>query len=208
MSQADAVINHLAELILEESLAPGSVDAQGNRSPHGAPWGVYPCAGADQWCVITIRSDAEWSALAAATGNPAWGEDPRFSTPADRRVHHDELDGLVSNWTSQLSARDAMQRLQAVHVPAAVVASALDLLDDPHLQAHDFLRVILQPGWDPLFVEGDCYRSEELTPPPAEPAPRHGEHTREIAHELLGLDDGDIDRLIAAGVLEIPADDS
>jgi crotonobetainyl-CoA:carnitine CoA-transferase CaiB-like acyl-CoA transferase len=100
-----------------------------------------------------------------------------------------------------------MERLQAVHVPAAMVASALDLLDDPHLQAHDFLRVILQPGWDPLFVEGDCYRTEELAAPPAEPAPRQGEHTREIAHELLGLDDAEIDRLVATGVLEVPADE-
>jgi crotonobetainyl-CoA:carnitine CoA-transferase CaiB-like acyl-CoA transferase len=123
---------------------------------------------------------------------------------AARQTHHDELDELVSNWTSQHSPRDVMERLQAVHVPAAMVASALDLLDDPHLQAHDFLRVILQPGWDPLFVEGDCYRTEELAPPPANPAPRHGEHTREIAHELLGLDDIEIDRLVAAGVLEVP----
>ncbi len=51
-------------------------------------------------------------------------------------------------------------------------------------------------------MEGDCYRADELAPPPAEPAPRHGEHTREIARELLGLDDGEIDRLIAIGVLE------
>jgi crotonobetainyl-CoA:carnitine CoA-transferase CaiB-like acyl-CoA transferase len=204
VSQADAVVNHLAELIVEESLAAGTVDARGNRSPQGAPWGVYPCAGADQWCVITTRSDAEWSALATAAGNTAWEEDPRFSTLAARQLHHDELDELVTNWTSQHTPRDVMERLQAVHVPAAMVASALDLLDDPHLQAHDFLRVILQPGWDPLFVEGDCYRTEELAPPPADPAPRHGEHTREIAHELLGLDDIEIDRLVAAGVLEVP----
>jgi len=52
-------------------------------------------------------------------------------------------------------------------------------------------------------VEGDCFRAEELAPPPAEPAPRHGEHTREIARELLGLDDDAIDGFVAAGVLEV-----
>jgi crotonobetainyl-CoA:carnitine CoA-transferase CaiB-like acyl-CoA transferase len=207
VSQADAVINHLGELILEESLAPGSVDARGNRSTHGAPWGIYPCAGPDAWCVITVRNDADWFAFATATGNQGWADDPRYATSADRLAHHEELDELVGNWTSQRPARDVMERLQSVHVPAAMVASALDLLDDPHLQAHDFLRVILQPGWDPLFVEGDCYRTEELPTPPADPAPRHGEHTREIVHELLGLDDHEIDRLVAAGVLEVPGDE-
>jgi crotonobetainyl-CoA:carnitine CoA-transferase CaiB-like acyl-CoA transferase len=208
VSQADAVINHLSELILQESLVPGSVDAQGNRSPLGAPWGLYPCAGDDQWCVITVRDDAEWSALAATAGHPGCATDRRFATAPDRHAHHDELDELVGAWTSQHDRRDVMARLQAAHVPAAMVQSSEDLLDDPHLQAHDFLRVILQPGWDPLFVEGDCYRADVLAPPPAEPAPRHGEHTRVIARGLLGLDDGEIDRLVAAGVFEVPPEDA
>ena len=33
-------------------------------------------------------------------------------------------------------------------------------------------------------------------------APRLGEHTREIARDLLGLSDAEIDRLVAAGALE------
>jgi crotonobetainyl-CoA:carnitine CoA-transferase CaiB-like acyl-CoA transferase len=102
-----------------------------------------------------------------------------------------------------LDRREVMERLQAVGVPAAAVLTAADLLEDPHLHAHDFLRVILQPGWEPLFVEGDCYRAEDLAAPAADPAPRHGEHTRAIANKLLGLDDVEVDRLIASGVLEV-----
>jgi crotonobetainyl-CoA:carnitine CoA-transferase CaiB-like acyl-CoA transferase len=203
VSQADAVINHLAELVLQESIAPRSAGARGNRSDVGAPWGVYRCAGDDRWCVITVRDDTEWSALADASGHPEWATEARFADAANRHRHHDELDLLVNEWTAQLGADEVMQRLQAVRVPAARVVSAGDLLDNPHLQAHDFLRVILQPGWEPLFVEGDCYRADELPPPPAEPAPRQGEHTREIARDLLGLDDTHIDRLIESGVLEV-----
>jgi crotonobetainyl-CoA:carnitine CoA-transferase CaiB-like acyl-CoA transferase len=77
------------------------------------------------------------------------------------------------------------------------------LLDDPHLAAHDFLHVVFQPGWDPLFVEGDCYRSALLAPEPAGPAPQQGQHTREIAADLLALGDTDIERLVGAGVLEV-----
>jgi len=202
VSQADAVINHIAELILEESLVPGSVDAVGNRSSQGAPWGVYPCAGDDQWCVITVRNDIEWAALAHLAGDPGWAVDPRFATAADRHANHDELDGEVSAWTSTLSARDVMHRLQSGQVPAAMVVTPLDLLEDPHLASHDFIQVIFQPQWDPLFVEGDCYRADQLRTSPPGPAPRQGEHTREIARELLSLEDDEIDRLIAVGVLE------
>jgi hypothetical protein len=33
-------------------------------------------------------------------------------------------------------------------------------------------------------------------------APMLGEHTREIATSVLGLDDAEVDKLLAAGVLE------
>ncbi|MCZ7526295.1 MAG: hypothetical protein M5U14_07925 [Acidimicrobiia bacterium] len=38
------------------------------------------------------------------------------------------------------------------------------------------------------------------------PAPGLGEHTREIAREVLGLADGEVDGLVARGMLEIPLD--
>src|SRR5262249_54358650 len=98
VGQADAGVNTIAELVPEESLAPGSVVAQGNRSSHGAPWGVYPCAGDDAWCVITARDDRDWRALANALDRPELATDARFASVADRRAHHDELDRILSAW--------------------------------------------------------------------------------------------------------------
>ena len=43
-----------------------SVVPSGNRSEQGAPWGLYPCAGEEQWVAITCRDDAEWQGLRAA----------------------------------------------------------------------------------------------------------------------------------------------
>ncbi len=76
-SQAESIIVSLGPQFLRESLEPGSA----RPTLHGetdAPWGVYPCAGDDQWCVITVGSDAEWSALVAAIGSPDWAVDPRL----------------------------------------------------------------------------------------------------------------------------------
>jgi crotonobetainyl-CoA:carnitine CoA-transferase CaiB-like acyl-CoA transferase len=44
-----------------------------------------------------------------------------------------------------------------------------------------------------------------MAPPRIEQAPRLGEHTRTICRELLGYDDAEIDRLMAAGAIEEPA---
>jgi crotonobetainyl-CoA:carnitine CoA-transferase CaiB-like acyl-CoA transferase len=205
VSQVDAVVNHLAELVLQESLEPGSVDARGNRGDGGSPEGIYPCADDDTWCAIAVRDDAEWSALLQAVGNAEWALDPRFATVAGRRDHAELLDELVASWTAKRTASTVMQHLQSVGIPAAQVATPFDLLQDPHLQAHDFVQVILQPDWEPLFVEGQCFRAEHLTVAPPDPAPRQGEHTRDLAAGLLDLDPADIEALVGRGVLEVPA---
>ena len=36
------------------------------------------------------------------------------------------------------------------------------------------------------------------------PSPVHGQHTREVLKEVLGLPDGEVDRLAAAGVVGLP----
>ena len=101
-----------------------------------------------------------------------------------------------------------MDILQQAGVPAAAVLSPADLLGDPHLHARGFLHVLDQPGFDSLLVEGDCHTAAHLPSKPPGPAPRQGAHTRDIARELLGLADLEIQRLVDAGVLEPdPAED-
>jgi crotonobetainyl-CoA:carnitine CoA-transferase CaiB-like acyl-CoA transferase len=202
VGQADAVINTVSELLLEESLEPGTVVPAGNRSPHGSPWGVYRCAGEDDWCVITVRDDADWAALVDAIDRPPWALDKWYELAAGRHAQADELDRQLGAWARTLGARDVMQRLQQCGVPAAAVLAPADLLGDPHLLSRDFIQVIVQPGFDSILVEGDCHTAEQLPKKAPGPAPRQGQHTRDIARNILGLPPAEIDRLIAAAILE------
>ena len=74
-AQFETPIGLLGDLYARESLEPGSVRPVGNASTRGAPWGCYPCAGEDEWCVINVRSDGEWQqlrkAIASVTGRDA-----------------------------------------------------------------------------------------------------------------------------------------
>ncbi len=63
------------------------------------------------------------------------------------------------------------------------------MIGDPHLQARDFIQVILKSGFDPIFVDGDCRSAERLPKKLPGPAPRQGEHTLDIARQVLGLTD-------------------
>ena len=60
VAQAELIVNQLADVFLATSLGERHGDP-------GAPWGVYPCAGDDEWCVITR---ARRRAVAGAAARP------------------------------------------------------------------------------------------------------------------------------------------
>jgi crotonobetainyl-CoA:carnitine CoA-transferase CaiB-like acyl-CoA transferase len=201
-SQAETILMQIGELVAAESLRPGSIKATGNVNPDAAPWGVYPCAGDDEWCAITVRDDADWRRLRGALGDPDWAGADDLTTASGRVARRAELDRRLTEWTRPRSPREATAALQAAGVPAGFMQRPAEYRDDPQLQARDFFRTLRQPGLAPITVENAPFRSERIPAPAEGRAPEPGEHTREICAELLGIDDAEVDRLLAAGALE------
>jgi crotonobetainyl-CoA:carnitine CoA-transferase CaiB-like acyl-CoA transferase len=202
VAQVEVVINLLAELFAQEALGPGSVAPRGNRNEHAAPWGVYPCAGEQRWCVITCRDDAEWERLQEATGLAA---PPLWATVEGRLADQDALDACIAAWTSARDDREVMEHLQAHRVAAAMMAYPSDQPGDPHLLARGYVRRLEQPGLGTVLVEGPAFTGTELPDVFIGPAPLLGEHTYDICTGLLGLDKATVDALVASGALFVPA---
>jgi crotonobetainyl-CoA:carnitine CoA-transferase CaiB-like acyl-CoA transferase len=203
VAQVEAVLGMMSHFFLQESLQPGSVQPAGNRSEIGAPWGVYQCAGEERWCVITCRDDDDWSRLGKAMDDPAWATSDDLATVAGRRQRHDEIDEHITAWTLQRGDREVMELLQSHGVPAGMVAYASDQPDDPHLISRGYLAEVDQPGVGPMILEGPAFQASAMGRADIRPAPWLGEHTRDIATELLGLPADRVEELIAAGVLEV-----
>jgi crotonobetainyl-CoA:carnitine CoA-transferase CaiB-like acyl-CoA transferase len=204
VAQVEAVTGMLGDLLLKAGLEPGSVVAQGNRRDDGAPWGAYPCAGEQQWCVITVRDDEEWRRLVDALGAPTWAQSPELKTAEGRRSRHDDIDEHLSEWTRQRSKREVEATLQDHAVACGAVLTGTDLLNDPHLIDRGYQVPIIQQDLGPITLEGPCFRATGMSPPIETQAPRLGEHTRQICLYLLGMGDDDIDALVSSGALEVP----
>jgi crotonobetainyl-CoA:carnitine CoA-transferase CaiB-like acyl-CoA transferase len=205
-AQIETVTGMLGDLLLKAGLEPGSVRPMGNRSARGAPWGAYPCAGTDQWCVITVRDDADWANLRRALGDPAWAAAAELQQAAGRFASHDAIDARLSEWTRALDKYEVTRRLQDARVPAAPMLTATGMLDDPHYKARGFERPIEQQDLGRISMEGPAFRATGMSDVRIFQAPRLGEHTREICRELLGMEGAEIERLIAEGALEVARD--
>jgi crotonobetainyl-CoA:carnitine CoA-transferase CaiB-like acyl-CoA transferase len=203
-SQAETILMQIGQLLVQESVRPGSIEAIGNVSPHAAPWGVYPCAGDDEWCVVTVRDDDDWRRLCEALGDPQLAADEGLATVSGRIMRRAEIDEPLAAWTRARSPLEATARLQQAGVPAGFMQRGDEYEQDPQLEARDFFRVLEQPGLEPRAVDKAPFRSQRIPAPASLPAPEPGEHTRELCTGLLGMDDDEVDRLLAGGVLEEP----
>ena len=198
LAQIEGAAGIVGDLLAAESLEPGSALPLGSGHESAAPWGMYQCAGDDQWVAITCRDDADWAGLVATTGRG----DASLDEPTRKR-QSERLDEMIGGWTATLDKHDVVARCQANGVPCGAVLTGIELATDAQLVARGFPIEIDQPEVGPMVLEGPAYLARHLPPPRITPSPRLGEHTVEIAGEL-GFDAAAIDSMIAAGALELP----
>jgi crotonobetainyl-CoA:carnitine CoA-transferase CaiB-like acyl-CoA transferase len=205
VAQVESSICAVSTAILDYT-ANGRVGTrQGNRLEHAAPHGVYRCA-ADppdaDWCAIAAFTDDEWQALRRAMGDPDWAQEERFATLHGRKENEDELDLLVGGWTALHSAETVMETLQAAGVPAGVVQSARDVLEnDPHLRARGFYVYQEHAEAGRTAYDSPGFRLSKTPGRPLSPAPLLGEHTAQVCADVLGMDDEEMAQLVMESVL-------
>ena len=173
----------------------------GNRVPYAAPHGAYPVRGDDEWIAIACLEDAQWQSLARACGYGEWANDARFATFEMRKANEDALDALVAAYTAEHDGYELMERLQSSGVPAGLAQRASEVLADPH---------VIERGYFVYLDHAEAGRRAYDGPPfglsktPAElrrAAPLLGEHTFEVATEVLGLGADEVATLVTEGVL-------
>ncbi len=205
MAQLEATIASLGTALMESLRNGVEPEPAGNTSEAMAPHNVYPCAGEDRWCAISVEDDGAWQRFCGVLERDTWLEDARYETPAARIEHRDALDREVAEWTRQHSPHEVMQRLQAAGVAAGVVASIEDIYEhDPHLRARGFFEDI------PHLVKGSVVASGVplgLSETPGRTwraGAGFGCDNDYVFGELLGLDAETLARHRASGAIETP----
>jgi crotonobetainyl-CoA:carnitine CoA-transferase CaiB-like acyl-CoA transferase len=169
---------------------------EGNRSLIAAPYGPYQCKGDDRWCVIAIYADDEWQRFARLLEKSGLRADAKFATHLQRVRNKEELDKWVTSWTLQQDAYEVMETLQSIGVCAAVVQDVEDQFKrDKQYAATGFLVNLTEPEAGDMVTENVPVRLSATPGKVRGVAPLMGEHTHEIARDLLGLSDAEIKKL-------------
>ena len=155
----------------------------------------------DRWIVIACLTDEQWQRAAGVLGHPEWAQDARFATLADRKANEEALDALIGDWAAQQDGEAALEALQAAEVPAGLVLRASEVLADPHLAARAYYVYPDHAEAGPRAYDGAGFLLSKTPNEVRGSAPLLGEHTFEVATEVLGMDPDEVAQLIVGEVL-------
>jgi crotonobetainyl-CoA:carnitine CoA-transferase CaiB-like acyl-CoA transferase len=189
-SMIEAMLWTMAEPLLATQLdAPPQ--PQGNNCDRYVPHGVYRCAGDDAWISLVVRTDEEWRRLCAIV--------PVLSSMAgigfrERLEQRAAIDDALAAWAQSQDAHRAAAALLCAGIPAAGLATSLDLVDSGHLQGRGF--------WEPDVagvLPGLPWRASFGRTSGA--APELGADTETILREVLDFPPDEIAALRRSGAL-------
>jgi len=142
-----------------------------------------------------VSSEEEWDLFCGAIGNPPWTGEPRFADNPSRCRNHDDLDELITEWTSQRQKGEVMDLLQGVGVAAAPVLSYADVLSDPHLEQRGFFETVARPVTGTHPYPGFPAKLSQTPISIRRPAPTLGQDNEYVLTELLGMTEEEIGKL-------------
>lgn len=197
LSQAECLFPLGVHGILAQSATGSPPERLGNRSAMHAPHGVFPCVGDDEWIVIQVLDEEQWSRLRSLVGG---GLDD-FDGVDDRLRRVDALEAALSAWTESHEPGALMTRLQDHGIPAGHVRAGLELVTDPQLVAREFWPLLERDHVGEQPHPSPPYRTASAPFGIERPAPTLGQHNHEVLSALLGLDATEIAALERDGII-------
>jgi benzylsuccinate CoA-transferase BbsF subunit len=174
----------------------------GDRHPRMAPHGAFRCADEgdvdDRWVAVACRTDDDWRALASVIGVDA----SKFATLEDRKRDEDELEALVTAWTSTRTRAEVAELLQARGIEAVPVEDFADLHDDPQLARREHFEPHTHAFLGPGLYERNGFRLSDAPAGYDQAGPTLGQDTDWVLRDLLGCTDAEIEELLASGAVE------
>ncbi len=173
----------------------------GNRDLQGAPHGVYPCQGKEQWIAISVMNQHQWKGFCRTLGDPDWTLSPDFETPGDRKDNEASLDQYVTQWTCGKDGRAMMEMLQSNGVPAGVANNGKDLGEDPQFMHDGYYTRLPHPAMGKVDYANHSI-SFSSSPQQIKRSPCLGEHTQTVCQDILGMTTDIFLKLKDEGVFE------
>ena len=151
-----------------------------------APYGPFETGDGGR-VFLGLQNEREWKTFCEEVlRQPDLAEDPRFATNAKRVENGAALDAEILSSFRDLTADEAVERLEGAGIANARMNGVRDFVDHPQLKARDRWREVDSPA-GPIDALLPPVTSEDFESV-MDPIPEVGQHTQAILEEL-GFDE-------------------
>ncbi len=190
----------VGDIILRYTALNEIQDRVGNGTGVASPRGIYEAADG-RWLSIAGSNQAIARRLFAAIGEAELIDDPRFATNEARLANNESLQQKVSAWVGAHDRAEALELLERFEVVTSPVNDARDIVEDVHFRERTLVELAGSELIGSALLPGPVLHLQSSGPPSYVGVPAIGEHTSAVLHELLDMNEGEIDSLRNRGVI-------
>ena len=154
----------------------------------------------DRFITAGAISDKEWHGMCRALNREDLIDHPHFSTAQARFTHNTERKEITAQEIKKWSSEAILSRFDQEGVPCAPIIDRSELLEHEQVVANGSVDRLYFDGFGEVRQARHPARFDKTPAGVSRPAPRLGEHGREIL-EALGYDESAIESLISAGTV-------
>ena len=166
---------------------------QATADPNDRPDLVFQTL--DGYLTCGTISDSEWQGFCRATGDPELANDARFATPASRSVNATARINRMQDYIGRHTTAEWLARLDAADVPCAPILRRGEIIANEQVVARELIAELEQPGVGTVRQPKPAARFEVDAAAIGGPAPRIGQHTKQVLSDL-GYGDAAIEAMI------------
>lgn len=152
-------------------------------SPPNPIMGAFPTSDGRFLMIVLLQPDRFWPELCERIERPDLLEDERFKDAAARFHNRRECTALLRDIFRERTLDQWKERFATFSGAWAPMQSALEVHDDPQVEANGYLPTVVAGNGSPFRMPANPVQFDE-TPPSPTGAPEHGQHTEEVLLEL------------------------
>ena len=138
----------------------------------------------DGYITVGTLSDSEWRGFCEASGDPKLSDDQRFATPSGRSVNATARINLMGEYIAKHTTAEWLTRLDAADVPCAPILRRGEIIHNEQVVARELIAEFEHPCVGRVRQPKPAARFDVDEAKIQGPAPRIGEHSRDVMLEL------------------------
>ncbi|AUG54073.1 CaiB/BaiF CoA transferase family protein [Thalassospira marina] len=191
-----AILANQAMNYLTTGNAPGRL---GNAHPNIVPYEAFPTA--DGYIILAVGNDSQFASFCKVAGMEDASADPRFATNRARVANRTDLVPMVRQAMVQKTTDDWIAILEKANVPCGPINTLDRVFENPQVKHRGTVKYLDHPLAGRVPTVANPLKLSQ-TPIFDETAPPTlGQHSEAVLRDIGGLDDEQIERLRAAGVI-------